>query len=95
MTNSPSVVDNPSETQYELQLDGDVVGLAMYRLDGSVLTVTHVETDPAHQGKGFAAMLMDGVVDDARARSWTIKPRCPYASKYMRERPETHDLYAA
>ncbi len=95
MTSIPTVVDNPSDGRYELRIDGDVVGSAAYDLVGPVLSVNHVETDPAHQGKGFAALLMDGVVDDVRARSLSIRPRCTYAAKYMRERPQTHDLYAA
>jgi uncharacterized protein len=94
MTDRPTVIDNPSEHQYELWLGDERVGLATYAQTNGVVTVPHVETDPAHQGQGFAALLMDGVVDDLRARSLTIRPLCPYAAGYMRDRPDTHDLYA-
>ena len=94
MTSRPTVTDNPSEHQYELWLGDERVGLATYAHTGGVVTVAHVETDPAHQGQGLAAQLMDGVVDDLRARSLKIRPLCPYAAGYMRDRPDTHDLYA-
>jgi uncharacterized protein len=94
MTSRPTVIDNPADHQYELWIGNERVGLAVYSRSGSVVTIPHVETDPAHQGNGYAALLMDGVVDDLRARSLTIRPLCPYAAGYMRERPDTHDLYA-
>ena len=43
----------------------------------------------------MTAMLMDGMLDDLRTRSLTINPTCPYAAAHMRDRPDTHDLYAA
>ena len=94
MTSRPTVIDNPSKHQYELWLDDELVSLAAYAHSGGVVTIPHVETAPARQDQGYAALLMDGVVDDVRARSLTIRPLCPYAAGYMRERPDTHDLYA-
>jgi predicted GNAT family acetyltransferase len=94
MTSIPNVIDNPSAQQYEIWLDDERVGLATYAQSNGVVTVPHVETAPAHQGQGIGALLMDGIVDDLRARSLKIRPLCPYAASYMRDRPETHDLYA-
>jgi uncharacterized protein len=89
------VTDNPAESRYELRIGDELVSLADYRRSGNVVTVPHVETRPSHGGNGYAAMLMDGIIDDLRARSLTIVPSCPYAAAYMRDRPDTHDLYAA
>ncbi|MFK7916736.1 MAG: GNAT family N-acetyltransferase [Ilumatobacter sp.] len=89
-----SVVDVVDVSRFELLLDGQRVGLADYSLTGNVITVPHVETDPAHQGQGFAAVLMKGVLDSARSNGQTIAPLCPYAAAYMRRRPETQDLLA-
>jgi len=94
MTSRPTVIDNPAEHQYELWFGEERVGVATYASTNGVVTVPHVETDREHQGQGFAALLMDGVIDDLRARSLKIRPLCPYAAGYMRDRPETHDLYA-
>lgn len=89
-----SVVDVPDFSRFELLLGDERVGLADYSINGSVMTVPHVETDPVHQGKGFAAVLMGGVIDSLRANNQTIQPVCPYASAFMRRRPETLDLVA-
>lgn len=86
------VIDVPDVSRFELRLDGQRVGLADYSIDGDVVTVPHVETDPAHRGQGFAAILMDGVIDSLRANGQTIRPVCPYAADYMRRHPETQDL---
>ena len=91
----PTVTENARDSRYELRIGDELVSLADYRRSDDVLTVPHVETKPSHRGQGFAAMLMDGVIDDLRARSLTIRPTCPFAAAYMRDRPDTHDLYAA
>ena len=88
------VVDVPRASRFELMLGTERVGLADYSVVGDVMTVPHVETDPAHRGRGFAAILMDGVIDSLRAKGQTIHPVCPYAAAYMRRRPETSDLIA-
>lgn len=87
-----SVVDVPESSRFELLLDGERVGLADYSLAGDVVTVPHVETNPEHRGKGFAAVLMDGVVASLRANGQTIRPICPYAAAYMRRRPDAQVL---
>ena len=89
-----TVLDVPEVSRFELLLDGERVGLADYSLDGDVMTVPHVETDPEHQGKGFAAVLMAGVLESVRHRGRTIRPVCPYADAYMRRHPDTADLRA-
>lgn len=84
----------PDKNRYELLLDGSVVGLANFSLSDGVVTIPHVETNPEHRGKDFAARLMHGVLDDIRERGQTVRPLCPYASAYMRRRRETSDLLA-
>jgi len=88
------VVDVPAASRFELMLGDQRVGLADYSVVGDVMTVPHVETDPAHQGQGFAAILMGGVIDSLRANGQTLVPVCPYAAAYMRRHPETRDLLA-
>ncbi len=89
-----SVIDVPEQGRFELILDGKRVGLADYATSGNVVTVPHVETDPSHQGQGFAARLMAGVLESVRSNGQTIRPLCPYAAAYIRRHPETHDLLA-
>lgn len=89
-----TVVDDADASRFTLLCDGAVLSHADYSIDGTVVTVPHVETVPAHRGNGFAEALMDGVVEAIRANGLTIRPVCSYAASYLRERPDTHDLVA-
>jgi predicted GNAT family acetyltransferase len=89
-----TVVDDADASRFTLLLDGAVVSVADYSVAGDVVTVPHVETDPAHRGNGYAEALMDGVVESIRSSGRTIRPLCSYAAGYLRERPETHHLVA-
>lgn len=89
-----TVVDVPEASRFELQLDGERVGSADYSISDGVMTVPHVETEPVHQGQGFAARLMRGLLESVRSNGQTIRPICPYAAAYMRRNPDTQDLLA-
>lgn len=78
--------------RYELRADGELVGYADAVAHGQVVTVPHVETVAPHRGKGYAALLMSGIIDDLRSREQRIDPVCSYARSYVAERPELHDL---
>ncbi len=88
------VAEDVENDRFDLLLDSTRVGLADFYVQGSVLTITHVETDPAYRGRHFAARLMAGILDDLRVRQLTVVPQCPYALAYMRDHPEQADLLA-
>ena len=87
-----TVTDDVASSRFTLHLDGAIVGLADYSLDDTVVTIPYIETLPPYRGQGFAAVLMDGVIESVRANGRTIRPICSYAVSYLRERPDTHDL---
>jgi uncharacterized protein len=89
-----TVIDDVASSRFTLCLDGEVVGLADYSLDDAVVTIPHVETLPPYRGQGFAAVLMDGVIESLRTNGRTVRPICSYAARYLSERPDTHDLVA-
>ena len=89
------IVDNPTEHRFEAHLDGEVVGITDYELNGSTITFTHTETNPAFEGRGFGSRLARGVLDAARARNLVVVPECPFIRMYMRRHPEYADLRTA
>jgi len=89
-----SVHDDVAASRFILRRHAVVIGIADYSVNGDVVTIPYVETAPEHRGNGFAAVLMDGVVELVRANGRTIRPICSYAAAYLREHPETHDLVA-
>ena len=88
------VRDNPGRGRYELTVDGRIVSIADYHLDGATVVVPHVETDPAMRGRGMADRLMRGMLDDIRRRGLTVRPICSYAAGFIRDHPGDADLVA-
>jgi predicted GNAT family acetyltransferase len=89
-----TVRDNPDRRRYELIVGDRIVSVADYVLDGSTVTVPHVETDPEMRGQGMADRLMRGMLDDLRANKRTIRPLCPFAADFIRQHPNDQPLLA-
>jgi len=92
----PRVIHNESAHRYEIWLGDNRVGLADYSLMPGERHFVHTETDPAEQGKGYAAVLMREALNDVRENSKDkVVPVCSYVVAYMKRHPETHDLLKA
>ena len=89
-----TVRNNPEASRYEALLDGEVVGLADYRLSGQTMEITHTETDAGHQGRGIAGQVVRTALDDAREKGLSVIPTCPYVENWISEHPDYQDLLA-
>jgi hypothetical protein len=96
MTGSDATVtDHPESHRWEIERDGERLGLLTYRRDGDVIAYLHAEIDPAHGGQGFGSQLARTALDDARARGLRIRPLCPFVADFLsRHRDEYGDLVA-
>jgi uncharacterized protein len=90
-----TVTDRPNELRYEIEVDGEVAGFLMYRIEPGVLELVHTDVDPKWEGKGVGAALVQGALDDVRARGLKMRPYCPFVAAYIRRHPEYEDLVAA
>jgi len=88
------VRDAPDRSRYEVLVDGQVVGVADYRIDGDVVVLPHTEVAPGMRHRGLAARLVAHVLDDVRASGRRVEPRCWYVARYIRRHPEYADLVA-
>ncbi len=90
-----SVRDDSEELRYELLDDsGAVIGEIRYVLELGAVTLVHTEVDPAFQGHGLAGELVQGAMNDLRARGLKVIPVCPYVRAWLRRHPEQADLVA-
>lgn len=89
----PAVHDNPAKHRFEYASDGERA-VAMYELNGGVITFTHTLVPEALQGHGVARELVLAGLASARERGLRVVPQCPVFAAYMRKHPETHDLLA-
>ncbi len=74
--------------RFEVLVDDEVVGFAVYHLDAGRAAIPHTEVDPAHGGRGVATELIHTVLDSARERGQQVLPYCPFVSAYIRKHPE-------
>jgi uncharacterized protein len=89
---APVVTDNTASSRFELHVDGDLAGYVTYRLRGDVIDLLHTQVDPGYQGGGLASLLAQSVLDNARQRSLTVLPTCPYIRSWLRKHPSYLDL---
>ena len=68
--------------------------VALYRVYGRVMMLTHTGVPKALRGRGIAARLVQAALDHARERGLKVRPDCSYAEDYMRRHPESLDLLA-
>ncbi len=80
-------INNPPQSRYELSVEGHVA-VADYQLNGTTLSIVRVFVPDELRGKGVAAQVMAGVVDDATASGLAIIPVCSYAVAYLQRHPQ-------
>jgi predicted GNAT family acetyltransferase len=82
------VVDNAAALRYEIRVDGRLAGSIRYTRNGDIVTLVHTEVDPAFEGHGVGSALVQGALDDARARGLTVRPLCPFVAAWLRTHPD-------
>lgn len=90
-----TVRHDSGRSRYELVVDGALVGVADYRVDGTTWTFSHTEIAPAHRGQGLGAELVRGALDDVRQAGGRVVPRCWYVADFIEAHPDYRDLLAA
>lgn len=87
-----TVSDDPDSGRFTLRRDGEVVGYADYRAQDNAVVIPHVETLAQHRGQGYAARLMDGLLDIVRSDGRLVVPLCSFAAGHMRDNHQFDDL---
>ena len=94
ITGDLSIVERVEQHRYELRLDGEVRGLAVYCDSGDVRAIIHTEVDSRVQGRGLAGELVRRALVDIAAAGKRVKPACGYAAWYIEQHPEFQPLVA-
>lgn len=72
--------------RYDLTVGDHVVAFADFSPDDDMITIPYIETDVRHRGNGYSTILMDGVIDDLRARGVQVRATCSVARSHLAER---------
>ena len=78
----------PQQSCFQAVVDGHRC-VCDYRLDGSVMYMTHTEVAPALEGRGIAAELVKAALAHAESAGLKVNPLCSYVRSYMQRHPET------
>jgi uncharacterized protein len=86
------VQDNAAQHRFEVLVDGEVAGKALYQSRPGAIIVTHSEVDPRFRGQGLANELARRTLDEIRGRGLHVVPLCPFFARYVDQHPEYLDL---
>ena len=89
---APTVTDISDRRRFEIEVDGAVLGFAEYRRRPGVISFTHTEIDPAHEGEGLGTLLVKAALDTARAEGLAVLPYCPFVRGFIDRHREYLDL---
>ncbi len=93
------MVENKAQSRFELWIDGDLIGILGYALDGDdcppggagagcVVGLMHTVVMEEFWHRGLAAALVGHALDTARERGWHIRPVCTYVQRFLTKNPE-------
>jgi thioredoxin reductase (NADPH) len=91
----PTVTDASDRRRFEIAIDGAVLGFAEYRRRPGVISFTHTEIDPAHNGEGLGTLLVKAALDTARAEGLAVLPYCPFVQGFINRHRDYLDLVPA
>jgi predicted GNAT family acetyltransferase len=87
-----TVTDNADDERYEVRVDGELAGVAQYRLRPGSIELVHTEIDEEFEGRRVGSQLVSFALDDARKRGLAVLPFCPFVNDYIQRHRQYVDL---
>ncbi|MGC5614750.1 GNAT family N-acetyltransferase [Georgenia sp. Z1491] len=73
----PTVRDDPDHGRYVVEVSHVRIGRIDYHLHGRMMAMVRTEVHPDRETPGLTELLVDGALDDVRARDLRVLPYCP------------------
>lgn len=86
------ITDNSELGIYEAAIGGRTVAGLVYNKVGSRVILMATSVYPEFRGKGVAARLLGGVLDELRMQGKTATVTCPFAAAFVNGHPEYADV---
>ncbi|GAA1766429.1 GNAT family N-acetyltransferase [Luedemannella helvata] len=86
------IINNEAANRYEIHVDGQLAGYALYRTRPDALALTHTKILPEFEGRGLGSLLARGTLDDIRAHNGHIVPLCPFIASFIARHEDYQDL---
>jgi len=81
------------QQRYTLSVDGAVVAIADYTVNGNSISFTHTYTKPQYRNRGLAAELVSFAMDDVERNSTRrVLPMCWFVGDWFDAHPDRAGL---
>jgi predicted GNAT family acetyltransferase len=91
MIENTEVTNNVQKLRFEIDLGGEIATLD-YRHYKNDIALMHTSVPGNFKGNGLGSMLVVAALKFVRKQNKKLMLYCPFASKYVKEHPEYHDL---
>jgi predicted GNAT family acetyltransferase len=81
-------------SRYELVVQGRVLAILEYRVNGDIVVLPHTEVMRNLRGRGLAETLVQGALDDLRSQGKRIVPACWFVREFIDDHEDYADLVA-
>jgi len=88
----PTVQDAPESNRYEIRDGEQLLGHADYERRGDTVVFVHTEVDPDSGRKGVGSTLVQGALDDVRAKGGSVVAECSFVRGWIAKHDEYADL---
>ncbi len=79
--------------RYVLRIDGEIVAVADYTINGSSISFHHTYTNPRRRNQGYAAEVVKYAVDDVETgTTLRVVPMCWYVAEWFDKNPDRAGL---
>lgn len=85
---SSRVRNNAERSRYELVIDGRVVGIADYWIQGNTVIFPHTEIIPPLRGGGLGDELVGAALADVARSGREVQPLCWFVAEYLDNHPD-------
>ena len=83
----------PDARRYVLRIDGAIVAVADYAINGNQISFTHTFTNPRHRNNGYAAEVVEFAINDVEKNStYRVVPMCWYVADWFAAHSERKSL---
>jgi uncharacterized protein len=88
----PTVKDAPESNRYEIRDGEQLLGHADYERRGDTVVFVHTEVDQDSGRKGVGSTLVQGALDDVRAKGGSVVAECSFVRGWIAKHEEYGDL---
>jgi predicted GNAT family acetyltransferase len=87
-------LNDKRQGSFYIEEENELVAEMVIRVEGPHLTIYHTEVAEKAEGKGYAKLLLNEMVDYARKHQLKVMPLCPFVHAQFKRQPANYaDLW--